>query len=94
MKLVIILIFATKKNEIFIFFIVVLQSLQTEYERILSLKRDLEKQLEERINELKTTKTVANSFTNQLKEKLEQITSAKVKIQLKFFMKILLYTFF
>ncbi len=61
-------------------FQVVLQSLQTEYERIMSLKKDLEKQLEERVNELKTTKTVANSFTNQLKEKLEQITGAKVKI--------------
>jgi len=58
--------------------IIVLQSLQTEYERIMNLKRDLEKQLEERANELKTTKTVANSFTNQLKEKLEQITEAKV----------------
>jgi hypothetical protein len=46
----------------------------------MSLKKDLEKQLEERVNELKTTKTVANSFTNQLKEKLEQITGAKVKI--------------
>ena len=56
-----------------------LQSLQTEYERVMSLKKDLEKQLDERANELKTTKAVANSFTNQLKEKLEQITSAKVK---------------
>ena len=46
----------------------------------MSLKKDLEKQLEERVNELKTTKTVANSFTNQLKEKLEQITEAKVRI--------------
>jgi len=44
----------------------------------MSLKKDLEKQLDERANELKTTKTVANSFTNQLKEKLEQITDAKV----------------
>jgi hypothetical protein len=59
-------------------FLVVLQSLQTEYERIMSLKKDLEKQLEERTNELKTTKIVANSFTNQLKEKLEQITGSKV----------------
>jgi chromosome segregation ATPase len=57
---------------------VVLQSLQTEYERVMSLKKDLEKQLDERANELKTTRTVANSFTNQLKEKLEQITDAKV----------------
>ena len=56
-----------------------LQSLQTEYERVTSLKKDLEKQLDERANELKTTKAVANSFTNQLKEKLEQITGAKVK---------------
>lgn len=56
-----------------------LQSLQTEYERIMSLKNNLEKQLDERANELKATKTVANSFTNQLKEKLEQITKAKVK---------------
>jgi hypothetical protein len=46
----------------------------------MNLKKDLEKQLEERVNELKTTKIVANSFTNQLKEKLEQITEAKVKI--------------
>lgn len=61
-----------------LFLSVVLQSLQTEYERIMSIKKDLEKQLEERSNELKTTKTVANSFTNQLKEKLEQITEAKV----------------
>lgn len=59
--------------------LVVLQSLQTEYERVMSLKKDLEKQLDERANELKTTKAVANSFTNQLKEKLEQITGAKVK---------------
>jgi hypothetical protein len=44
----------------------------------MSLKKDLEKQLEERKNELKTTKIVANSFTNQLKEKLEQITASKV----------------
>jgi hypothetical protein len=60
--------------------IIVLQSLQTEYERIMSLKKDLEKQLEERANELKTTKIVANSFTNQLKEKLEQITGAKASV--------------
>jgi chromosome segregation ATPase len=60
--------------------IIVLQSLQTEYERIMSIKKDLEKQLEERVNELKTTKTVANSFTNQLKEKLEQITGAKASV--------------
>jgi hypothetical protein len=46
------------------------------------LKKDLEKKLEERANELKTTKTVANSFTNQLKEKLEQITEAKAKIEI------------
>ena len=58
--------------------LVVLQSLQTEYERILNLKNELEKQLEERSNELKTTKTVANSFTNQLKEKLEQMSVQKV----------------
>jgi hypothetical protein len=69
--------FCFEKNS-FVFFIVVLQSLQTEYERVMSLKKDLEKQLDERANELKTTKTVANSFTNQLKEKLEQITDAKV----------------
>ncbi len=49
----------------------------------MSIKKDLEKKLEERANELKTTKTVANSFTNQLKEKLEQITEAKVKIQIE-----------
>ncbi|CAF0928006.1 unnamed protein product [Adineta ricciae] len=60
--------------------IIVLQSLQTEYERVMSLKKDLEKQLDERANELKTTKAVANSFTNQLKEKLEQITSAKAHL--------------
>ncbi|CAF0784852.1 unnamed protein product [Adineta steineri] len=60
--------------------IIVLQSLQTEYERVMSLKKDLEKQLDERANELKTTKTVANSFTNQLKEKLEQITDAKAHV--------------
>jgi chromosome segregation ATPase len=60
--------------------IIVLQSLQTEYERIMSLKKDLEKQLEERKNELKTTKIVANSFTNQLKEKLEQITASKANV--------------
>ena len=60
-------------------FSVLLQSLQTEYERVMSLKNNLEKQLEERASELKTTKTVANLFTNQLKEKLEQITRAKVK---------------
>jgi len=72
--------FCFEKNSFvwFVFFIVVLQSLQTEYERVMSLKKDLEKQLDERANELKTTKTVANSFTNQLKEKLEQITDAKV----------------
>ena len=44
----------------------------------MSIKKDLEKKLEERANELKTSKTVASSFTNQLKEKLEQITAAKV----------------
>ncbi|CAF0979678.1 unnamed protein product [Adineta steineri] len=60
--------------------IIVLQSLQTEYERVMSLKKDLEKQLDERANELKTTKTVANSFTNQLKEKLEQVTDAKAHV--------------
>ncbi|UJR37428.1 hypothetical protein I4U23_030131 [Adineta vaga] len=65
----------TAKDEI-----IVLQSLQTEYERVMSLKKDLEKQLDERANELKTTKTVANSFTNQLKEKLEQITNAKAHV--------------
>jgi len=32
------------------------------------------------MNELKTTKTVANSFTNQLKEKLEQMTEAKANV--------------
>lgn len=46
----------------------------------MNLKNNLEKQLEERINELKATKTVANSFTNQLKEKLEQITKAKADV--------------
>ncbi|CAF4944385.1 unnamed protein product, partial [Rotaria socialis] len=46
----------------------------------MSLKNNLEKQLEERVNELKATKTVANSFTNQLKEKLEQITKAKDQV--------------
>ncbi|CAF1103929.1 unnamed protein product [Rotaria magnacalcarata] len=65
----------TAKDEI-----IVLQSLQTEYERVMSLKNNLEKQLEERVNELKATKTVANSFTNQLKEKLEQITKAKDQV--------------
>ncbi|CAF3416140.1 unnamed protein product [Rotaria socialis] len=60
--------------------IIVLRSLQTEYERVMSLKNNLEKQLEERVNELKATKTVANSFTNQLKEKLEQITKAKDQV--------------
>ena len=63
-----------------LFSLVVLQSLQTEYERVLSLKNDLEKQLEERVNELKTTKTVANSFTNQLKEKLEQMNAVKTQV--------------
>ncbi|CAF3422514.1 unnamed protein product [Rotaria sp. Silwood1] len=65
----------TAKDEI-----IVLQSLQTEYERVMSLKNNLEKQLDERVNELKTTKTVANSFTNQLKEKLEQIAKAKAQV--------------
>ena len=61
---------------------VVLQSLQTEYERVSSLKTDLQKQLDERTNELKTTKTVANSFTNQLKEKIEHVSAAKVTLSL------------
>ncbi|CAF0903521.1 unnamed protein product [Rotaria sordida] len=65
----------TAKDEI-----IVLQSLQTEYERVMTLKNNLEKQLDERVNELKTTKIVANSFTNQLKEKLEQITKAKAQV--------------
>ncbi|CAF2654947.1 unnamed protein product [Rotaria sp. Silwood2] len=60
--------------------IIVLRSLQTEYERVMSLKNNLEKQLDERANELKATKCVANSFTNQLKEKLEQITKAKAQV--------------
>ncbi|CAF3027768.1 unnamed protein product [Rotaria sp. Silwood2] len=36
--------------------IIVLRSLQTEYERVMSLKNNLEKQLDERANELKATK--------------------------------------
>lgn len=59
--------------------LVLLQSVQSEYERVSSLKNSLEKQLEERLNELKATKSVANSFTNQLKEKLEQMNHLKVK---------------
>jgi len=68
--------FTAAKDEI-----IVLQSLQTEYERVLNLKNELEKQLEERLNELKTTKTVANSFTNQLKEKLEQMSGQKTQVE-------------
>jgi F0F1-type ATP synthase membrane subunit b/b' len=58
--------------------LVVLQSIRSEYEHILKLKTDLERQLEEYTNELLTTKTMASSITNQLKEKLEQISAEKV----------------
>ena len=73
--------------------LVLLQSLRTEYERILSLKTNLEKQLEERTNELKTTKTVANSFTNQLKEKLEQMSQSKVRKKFKWIQRFFFLSF-
>ncbi|CAF0897484.1 unnamed protein product [Adineta ricciae] len=60
--------------------ILVLQSIRTEYDRIIGFKKDLEVQLEDCVNELRTTKTMANSLTNQLKEKMEQISAEKDKL--------------
>ncbi|CAF0779713.1 unnamed protein product [Didymodactylos carnosus] len=64
----------TAKDEI-----IVLQSIQTEYERITGLKNNLEKQLEHKVIELNTTKTVSTTLTNQLKEKLELLDQTKSK---------------
>ena len=61
------------------FYVVVLQSIRTDYDRIIGFKKDLEVQLEDCANELRTTKAVANSLTNQLKEKMEQISAEKVE---------------
>ncbi|CAF1314435.1 unnamed protein product, partial [Didymodactylos carnosus] len=66
----------TAKDEI-----IVLQSIQTEYERITGLKNDLEKQLDDKLNELNITKTVATALTNQLKEKLDLLSKTKSKIE-------------
>ncbi|CAF1525948.1 unnamed protein product [Adineta steineri] len=60
--------------------ILALQSLRGEYEYIVNHKKDLEKQLEDRINELSTIKTGTISLTNEFKEKLERINSEKEKL--------------
>ncbi|CAF0804713.1 unnamed protein product [Rotaria sordida] len=60
--------------------ILVLQSVQSEYEHILSLKNELERQVEEYTNELIKTKTVLHSLTNQFKEKIEEMSSEKEKL--------------
>ncbi|UJR08807.1 hypothetical protein I4U23_013062 [Adineta vaga] len=60
--------------------ILVLQSIRTEYDRILGFKKDLELQLEDCANELVNTRTMANSLTNQLKEKMEQLSAEKDKL--------------
>ncbi|CAF0989982.1 unnamed protein product [Adineta steineri] len=60
--------------------ILALQSLRDEYEHILNIKKDLEKQLEDRTNELLAIKTGTTSLTNEFKEKLERINSEKEKL--------------
>ncbi|CAF1608880.1 unnamed protein product [Rotaria magnacalcarata] len=60
--------------------ILILQSVRSEYERISNLNKDLERQLEECMNELVTTKAVVHSLTNQFKEKIEQLSSEKEKL--------------
>ncbi|CAF2660495.1 unnamed protein product [Rotaria sp. Silwood2] len=60
--------------------IVILQSVQSEYEHVSSVKKNLERQLEECMNELIKAKTVVHSLTNQVKEKIEQISSEKEKL--------------
>ncbi|CAF4651275.1 unnamed protein product, partial [Rotaria sp. Silwood1] len=60
--------------------IVVLQSVRSEYEHLLNLTNDRERQLEECTNELTTTKTVVHSITNRFKEKIEEISSEKEKL--------------
>ena len=67
------------RSALFFSRLVVLQSVQSEYEHILSLKNELERQVEEYTNELIKTKTVLHSLTNQFKEKIEQMSSEKVK---------------
>jgi chromosome segregation ATPase len=58
--------------------LVALQSVRSEYQHVLSVKDDLEKQLAECQNELNTSKAVAHSLTNQLKEQVEQLSREKV----------------
>jgi hypothetical protein len=62
------------------FRIVVLESIRSEYERVLKLNISLEKDLEEYTNELITIKSVTNSLINHLKEQTERISLEKVHL--------------
>jgi hypothetical protein len=62
------------------FWIVVLESIRSDYEYVLKLKINLEKKLEEYTNELITIKSGTNSLINHLKEQTEQISLEKVNL--------------
>ncbi len=58
--------------------IVILETIRSEYERVLKLNISLEKELEEYANELITIKSSTNSLINHLKEQTEKISLEKV----------------
>lgn len=58
--------------------LVILETVRTEYEHILKLKMQLEKELDEYTNQLNSTKSVTDSLIYQLKEKTEQLSLEKV----------------
>jgi len=60
--------------------IVVLETIQSEYERVLKLNISLKEELEEYANELITIKSDTNSLINHLKEQTEQISLEKVNL--------------
>jgi hypothetical protein len=58
--------------------IVVLESVRSEYERVLKMKNSLQRELEQCTDELITMKAVTNSLIDNLKEQTENISLEKV----------------
>ncbi len=58
--------------------IVVLESVRSEYEHVLKLKSNLEREVQQYKNEILILETATNSVIDHLKEQTEQISLEKV----------------
>ena len=61
------------------FAIVVLETVRSEYEHMLKMKSNIQRELEERTNELATLRAVTTSLIDNLKGQTENISLDKVR---------------